>query len=183
MPRLWTRPRLIPARAGNILEPNLKNVAAAAHPRSRGEHLRDLKREVLKGGSSPLARGTYIALCLGFPFWRLIPARAGNMTRIRSGVAAKSAHPRSRGEHCVGMFPALSQSGSSPLARGTFSPILSRTSGPRLIPARAGNITRCTKTCSNSPAHPRSRGEHCGVKPQFTSWLRLIPARAGNMTQ
>ena len=75
--------RLIPARAGNTPPSSLLPFPLAAHPRSRGEHLRDLKREVLKGGSSPLARGTLYLDTSISPPCRLIPARAGNTGRFR----------------------------------------------------------------------------------------------------
>ena len=91
--------RLIPARAGNT-ELNLVTLSpAAAHPRSRGEHLHSFAAEMVNDGSSPLARGT--------PEWldnerekdRLIPARAGNTGTVRLSGPTCSAHPRSRGEH------------------------------------------------------------------------------------
>ena len=50
--------RLIPARAGNIGGTYLPRMAAAAHPRSRGEHCFSSAREMRPSGSSPLARGT-----------------------------------------------------------------------------------------------------------------------------
>ena len=50
--------RLIPARAGNIPPCPGEHQSPAAHPRSRGEHLAGLLNPCLKGGSSPLARGT-----------------------------------------------------------------------------------------------------------------------------
>ena len=71
--------RLIPARAGNIKPPSLTTPAPPAHPRSRGEH-EDFGISVQdSGGSSPLARGTWVGsgeVCREF---RLIPARAGNI--------------------------------------------------------------------------------------------------------
>ncbi len=50
--------RLIPARAGNTLLFSQISVAAAAHPRSRGEHGFGSGADPSAGGSSPLARGT-----------------------------------------------------------------------------------------------------------------------------
>ena len=111
--------RLIPARAGNTRKENTKWVATAAHPRSRGEHPHTVKLTGAITGSSPLARGTLRQMSHHPRTNRLIPARAGNTDFLIIIISPSSAHPRSRGEHCVGMFPALSQSGSSPLARGT----------------------------------------------------------------
>ena len=57
--------RLIPARAGNIRHSVAPLDASAAHPRSRGEHNRPQFQEMMRYGSSPLARGTYL-LTWGF---------------------------------------------------------------------------------------------------------------------
>ena len=53
--------RLTPARAGNTLACRVRLGLAAAHPRSRGEHIDDLCLNRLYGGSPPLARGTHAA--------------------------------------------------------------------------------------------------------------------------
>ena len=57
--------RLIPARAGNIRRARVPMVKRSAHPRSRGEHGPGVYVEDAQGGSSPLARGTYL-LTWGF---------------------------------------------------------------------------------------------------------------------
>ena len=110
------------------------------------------------------------------------------------------AHPRSRGEHDYSPADPSLALGSSPLARGTRE--LRGYSHPvtGLIPARAGNTGVVGEDGVFGGAHPRSRGEHCGVKvrrrimtgssPLARGTLRqlrygaevtgLIPARAGN---
>ena len=72
------RLRFIPARAGNT--PRSRDVAAAptVHPRSRGEHPDSGSGSGGKTGSSPLARGTHLALLAVGVGARFIPARAGN---------------------------------------------------------------------------------------------------------
>ena len=50
--------RLIPARAGNTLSECRVPHAFPAHPRSRGEHCKVIRVELIEHGSSPLARGT-----------------------------------------------------------------------------------------------------------------------------
>ena len=57
--------RLIPARAGNTPHLRDSTLTRAAHPRSRGEHLRSWRRLTSSAGSSPLARGTHL-LTWGF---------------------------------------------------------------------------------------------------------------------
>ena len=57
-------------------------MSPAAHPRSRGEHAISDGVGSAVEGSSPLARGTQMAIS-GLPKWdRLIPARAGNTILI-----------------------------------------------------------------------------------------------------
>ena len=93
-------------------------------------------------GSSPLARGTLCYYKLHGVLTRLIPARAGNTERYRSPAEGAAAHPRSRGEHFSRFAAYLTNSGSSPLARGTLSEKTLRSPAARLIPARAGNTNR-----------------------------------------
>ncbi len=171
-----------------------------AHPRSRGEHVPTVRSSSSHAGSSPLARGTHLAVRECNPSCRLIPARAGNTRIPRRRKSRRAAHPRSRGEHGCSRSNLWRDSGSSPLARGTLSTGTSRVEIIRLIPARAGNTTRRYHHLPPSSAHPRSRGEHLrscarsvlkrGSSPlaRGTRWLlacciarrRLIPARAGN---
>ena len=135
-----------------------------AHPRSRGEH------DVVQGwlqvviGSSPLARGTPFRLGLLFLARRLIPARAGNTRAASPTGGALPAHPRSRGEHLLRLRAALTNFGSSPLARGTRITVRGARGRRRLIPARAGNTSRPVQWSCHCTAHPRSRGEHLGQK-------------------
>ena len=196
------RPRLIPARAGNIGRHTTASPRTPAHPRSRGEHRLAKDENGQYFGSSPLARGTWWHLSSVKAPGRLIPARAGNMAWGGEGRGGSKAHPRSRGEHavCDGFLAGIF--GSSPLARGTYSPPQSQRITQRLIPARAGNIARRRVLVLRSSAHPRSRGEHETFKNELdisdgSSPLargtscpcvgvgfrgRLIPARAGNIT-
>ena len=90
---------LIPARAGNTPHGYCDFGELRAHPRSRGEHARNLWETIKTAGSSPLARGTQHAMAQNSSAMGLIPARAGNTRRIYPGGARAGAHPRSRGEH------------------------------------------------------------------------------------
>ena len=90
--------------------------------------------------------------------------------------------------------------GSSPQARGTLAPLIDPDRSDRFIPAGAGNTRLDTLEISDTPVHPRRRGEHrivdaivpdtCGSSPQARGTLvliklvilltRFIPAGAGN---
>ena len=101
----WRRDRLIPARAGNTFMASSRSGRHSAHPRSRGEHRLDQGVIGLCVGSSPLARGTPAQHAPPSASNRLIPARAGNTSLGPPRVAARTAHPRSRGEHKSGTMP------------------------------------------------------------------------------
>ena len=114
-----TASRLIPARAGNTEKSTAPTETTAAHPRSRGEHAGKVVAQARQTGSSPLARGTPVQGTLRVNQNRLIPARAGNTSKSKPKASEHSAHPRSRGEHCLLALRSMLVSGSSPLARGT----------------------------------------------------------------
>ena len=193
--------RLIPARAGNMSSSSSISFPQAAHPRSRGEHVRKNCVITPDTGSSPLARGTSYSSWPPMRSSRLIPARAGNIQQAHSPAPCTSAHPRSRGEHRVNISYASVPSGSSPLARGTLIESVHDLVLGRLIPARAGNIEVEDWNGLVIAAHPRSRGEHipeltddktgggssplargtCRSVPSLATIRRLIPARAGNI--
>ena len=140
---LCLRPaRLIPARAGNTSGRGGHGVLSSAHPRSRGEHAARYVARLWVIGSSPLARGTRLQHLIQLFAFRLIPARAGNTVVRCLKVAPPSAHPRSRGEHREDREEWYSHQGSSPLARGTRNVNRLQAVEARLIPARAGNISR-----------------------------------------
>ena len=90
---------LIPARAGNTLRRYRAVCSFWAHPRSRGEHSLRLVLGATGSGSSPLARGTPDSQPSAAGGAGLIPARAGNTFRWKTGRWGSRAHPRSRGEH------------------------------------------------------------------------------------
>ena len=114
------RDRLIPARAGNTHSWRAQRLCLAAHPRSRGEHGGFEAVASCVIGSSPLARGTPKDAIDAISSARLIPARAGNTTQCWNTTNAKSAHPRSRGEHCLPP-PACRIKEAHPRSRGEHS--------------------------------------------------------------
>ena len=133
------RARFIPAGAGNTLDTDIGIGAMTVHPRRRGEHLPEDRRDNFDDGSSPQARGTLSESALLRKLVRFIPAGAGNTRRSLLQDRAKSVHPRRRGEHeCVSVVDP-SDAGSSPQARGT--PLMGAvvTCSTRFIPAGAGN--------------------------------------------
>ena len=155
--RAW---RFIPARAGNTGAEAGRQPHDSVHPRSRGEHFPSLRRTPRPTGSSPLARGTRLSDGYAGSGQRFIPARAGNTSGARAFSIRTTVHPRSRGEHAGRTMRRASNTGSSPLARGTPTGRSRARGRQRFIPARAGNTLTARRYRKPSSVHPRSRGEH-----------------------
>ena len=92
-----------------------------------------------------------------------MPCRLRGQTPIqdqRKENGNVEAHPLARGEHSDRTTQNDLQQGSSPLARGTRTPVPSPVLHRGLIPARAGNTRPSSQARFQTRAHPRSRGEH-----------------------
>ena len=171
----------------------------AAHPRSRGENLKDAGRLVIGGGSSPLTRGKRGCFPGCWVSAGLIPAHAGKTPARGRAYGSPWAHPRSRGENLTEFTHYSSATGSSPLTRGKQPRSLNQGLTRGLIPAHAGKTLVAMFFTFLSWAHPRSRGENLAdfngfIKPEGSSPLTrgkpeephravrdrgLIPAHAG----
>ena len=120
-------------------------------------------------GSSPLTRGAHSCRVLLVVLVGLIPAHAGSTPNPPTLPGARSAHPRSRGEHFL-LIPILhGVTGSSPLTRGAQHGDGCTCGAGGLIPAHAGSTSPTLTRTSSALAHPRSRGEHLSsmVKCQY----------------
>ena len=94
--------RLIPAHAGKTSPHASRSRAMRAHPRSRGENFVADYAALKEWGSSPLTRGKHNFARARVIRERLIPAHAGKTKAALHVIYAPRAHPRSRGENCVG---------------------------------------------------------------------------------
>ena len=152
--------RFIPARAGNMVCLYLGINPASVHPRTCGEHFCELPFQSGDLGSSPHVRGTWNPEMEGCRRGRFIPARAGNIPPDSQQFGSRPVHPRTCGEHLFIGQNTVSEDGSSPHVRGTFSVNHSRPDQPRFIPARAGNISTVLTISHIATVHPRTCGEH-----------------------
>ncbi len=89
-------------------------------------------------------------------------------------------HPRACGEHYG--WPAAGRvcSGSSPRLRGTRLRGLRHPGRCGIIPALAGNTTRCYAARDDTRDHPRACGEHYRLVKLTCRLVWIIPALAGN---
>ena len=115
---------------------------------------------MITDGSSPLTRGKRSESQRSQTQRRLIPAHAGKTVSQAWGSAARSAHPRSRGENAPTPTAAVAPSGSSPLTRGKRACTRASSWCRRLIPAHAGKTLASSASWRLTAAHPRSRGEN-----------------------
>ena len=139
---LFERRRLIPAHAGKTRRRSVRCGRFRAHPRSRGENERHVVAQLVHNGSSPLTRGKLVVHRRARFRLRLIPAHAGKTVGRTNIHRASRAHPRSRGENGLFLFPGFVFCfvllGSSPLTRGKHRGEWTPGYGVRLIPAHAG---------------------------------------------
>ena len=151
--------RFIPAYAGNSSEPQRFWQPVSVHPRLRGELAKKSIYCSSVPGSSPLTRGTRCDRHQRFNVCRFIPAYAGNSKQQKSEQNATTVHPRLRGELIA--VPPFKQSriGSSPLTRGTRTPVSTGSREPGFIPAYAGNSYANDLRSGIYSVHPRLRGE------------------------
>ena len=195
-----SKPRIIPALAGNTTCGPVFSGNSPGHPRSRGEYCGCGSSGPPWIGSSPLSRGILrgSAWVVNKPW--IIPALAGNTSFTARHGAHVRDHPRSRGEYVLAAGDRARDLGSSPLSRGIRVGEHGRPGFARIIPALAGNTAVRHASVWNPSDHPRSRGEYrdypawmsdtLGSSPLSRGILspsnnsgqtgRIIPALAGN---
>ena len=132
------RGRLIPAHAGKTVDDAVIRKEDQAHPRSRGENFRGLKKQIASEGSSPLTRGKRGVLDGRIGGGGLIPAHAGKTREATRPFSTAAAHPRSRGENTLPHQSVFAKKGSSPLTRGKRARERVEGFEDGLIPAHAG---------------------------------------------
>ena len=132
--------RLIPAHAGKTRGRAHRPWPRSAHPRSRGENLKQGLEDRAPEG--------------------LIPAHAGKTCPSRRPRVGSTAHPRSRGENIRESKGRSIIAGSSPLTRGKHAPVGSPVGRRGLIPAHAGKTPNRWVVSFADTAHPHSRGEN-----------------------
>ncbi len=99
-PRHASRPRFIPARAGNRAAGRNGRSCPRVHPRACGEQNEIEGSYEVQNGSSPRVRGTDPAPPFRGDHVRFIPARAGNSMAAQDREVDTAVHPRACGEQC-----------------------------------------------------------------------------------
>ncbi|RYQ48739.1 hypothetical protein PG1770B_1301 [Bifidobacterium pseudolongum subsp. globosum] len=151
---------IIPALAGNTPTSLLPCRVRRDHPRACGEHFNPARPALGSAGSSPRLRGTPICAPSLSRSVGIIPALAGNTGRGARACHGGWDHPRACGEHSDSQKRNLRAQGSSPRLRGTLRGQQVQVTGGGIIPALAGNTTRCASRDTRPWDHPRACGEH-----------------------
>ena len=114
-------------------------------------------------GSSPHMRGTHAFNLANGLIGGIIPAYAGNTSRIIRSALGIWDHPRICGEHSQELPEQNTSTGSSPHMRGTHYRAVRAAHPHGIIPAYAGNTSTPSETPLPRRDHPRICGEHYGV--------------------
>ena len=131
--------------------------------------------------SSPLARGRQLRPVAAVACAGLIPAGAGQAGEVVGHGRSCRAHPRWRGADRLtwARFPVAL--GSSPLARGRQGRLPGWADVAGLIPAGAGQTTRCNCSYSGPGAHPRWRGADIPAIPLEVVTMGSSPLARGRL--
>ena len=156
---------IIPAYAGNTLNVIRMCRIMWDHPRVCGEHRTLSRKKSASAGSSPRVRGTLQPRRFLIASHGIIPAYAGNTTRVLASPTFQRDHPRVCGEHFSKQVRTVVYVGSSPRMRGTPVFLESSYCPVGIIPAYAGNTTSTAVPLPLTRDHPRVCGEH----PDFTA--------------
>ena len=191
---------IIPAYAGNTTPTIARTSPEWDHPRVCGEHYVLEVARIVRPGSSPRMRGTLTVKTRKKNPDRIIPAYAGNTTRLLWRPRAFRDHPRVCGEHGAVREPICRKTGSSPRMRGTLCRLFQSIYYTGIIPAYAGNTDLHARDVMHVRDYPRVCGEHLisctfprnasGSSPRMRGTRRfrkastpnngIIPAYAGN---
>ena len=194
-----SRPRIIPAHAGQTRLGVMSVGDGTDHPRACGANLLLRISFTPAFGSSPRMRGKPLGSGQRSQRRRIIPAHAGQTYVTSDGNNNGPDHPRACGANSLPMTFIIDRNGSSPRMRGKLGHVHDRAGEARIIPAHAGQTFRRSASCTRWPDHPRACGANAcatssdisrsGSSPRMRGKLelrkqpdgrvRIIPAHAG----
>ena len=157
---------LIPAGAGQTATTVRSTVGGWAHPRGCGADQPENGVPGSAAGSSPRVRGRRTHAVNAVHHTGLIPAGAGQTTRLRTRRTRDGAHPRGCGADGRFRPGGHGVRGSSPRVRGRHLSALVVYLFDRLIPAGAGQTFDCGLCGTSVGAHPRG----CGADGLSVMW-------------
>ena len=191
--------RIIPARAGQTAAYFSHRILVPDHPRACGANPALTRAIRVSTGSSPRVRGKRQLVRDCETYRRIIPARAGQTSRLPLPGILWPDHPRACGANSTVDVLAALVDGSSPRVRGKLIRGIDVVCLARIIPARAGQTLMPSQILPHISDHPRACGANDGAdgsgelaygssprvrgKPRAgvlpCRSKRIIPARAG----
>ena len=153
-----SRPRIIPAHAGQTRLGVMSVGDGTDHPRACGANLLLRISFTPAFGSSPRMRGKPLGSGQRSQRRRIIPAHAGQTYVTSDGNNNGPDHPRACGANSLPMTFIIDRNGSSPRMRGKLGHVHDRAGEARIIPAHAGQTFRRSASCTRWPDHPRACG-------------------------
>ncbi len=152
------RARIIPAHAGQTIGGTMKMDTIPDHPRTCGANIDCTNHDDLDSGSSPHMRGKpFQPIGIGL-LRRIIPAHAGQTTRVRTWARPSTDHPRTCGANVGIVDDEPPVEGSSPHMRGKPTASARVRGTTRIIPAHAGQTSPSANGATGTTDHPRTCG-------------------------
>ena len=172
--------RFIPTCVGNCIQGHEPARPPAVHPHMRGELFLDQLPPHARGGSSPHAWGTDMAMQIDAIKKRFIPTCVGNWFGTYLTPGNLSVHPHMRGELSVSASTSALDAGSSPHAWGTGQQGRALLGIQRFIPTCVGNwVTSPVPIPVPCGSSPHAWGTGCSIA-FLRSTKRFIPTCVGN---
>ena len=191
--------RIIPAHAGQTSQSSWNSLNEPDHPRACGANVAVVVEQSERAGSSPRMRGKPGVEFYSRSRFRIIPAHAGQTCSYGRANSRPADHPRACGANSGLTYPIPSVAGSSPRMRGKRGRDIRVIALRRIIPAHAGQTTRCITVWTLPTDHPRACGANAlptrtmpfasGSSPRMRGklfhncsvvcFVRIIPAHAG----
>ena len=173
---------LTPACAGTSWRRSTSRGSPGAHPRVRGDICSTTNVRVERAGSPPRARGHQPDVNCVRVIPGLTPACAGTSPGTDVADRAVGAHPRVRGDITPARVVAEQSAGSPPRARGHHADDRGRDRHHGLTPACAGTSVSAEAVMpTGGGAHPRVRGDICGVGGRCGSRWGSPPRARGHL--
>ena len=180
-PRCDTRPRSIPAHAGEPARPLEISFRPSVYPRPRGGTVSCSKRRNPTAGLSPPTRGNRQVRIEDPKRHRSIPAHAGEPTRQTAQGQISPVYPRPRGGTACTVVDDADAAGLSPPTRGNRIAVSGRCAASRSIPAHAGEPRPHDFRLRERWVYPRPRGGTLGYSPMRRCVGGLSPPTRGNL--
>ena len=170
---------VLPAHAGMVPPGAGTRPFARRAPRARGDGPEQENTPTATCRCSPRTRGWSHGVDHAHLSRSVLPAHAGMVPTIATGVTATSCAPRARGDGPQPACPRGTLARCSPRTRGWSFPAPSGNSSRPVLPAHAGMVPKQPKRRESTTRAPRARGDGPANPLSGTGGFWVLPAHAG----